>query len=252
MIVYDAHIHFDLKKKNPYDDLKCTMESYGVKKGLLIINDDEEEKCFWENVSKIREDKILFGVAGILDQTKNEPYLFYEKLREIGIKPIIKIHPRKTNVTRADFDQMTSLVSDSNVDTVIVDDFPYGPKIESHIGTELAIFLAQKCKGKKIVIAHAGGCDNLKTMMLTRPLDNIYYDYSLSCNYLRNTSVYEDLLNGLRFNYKKIMFGTDYPDFSLGQSIEVFEKMCESLGFSDNQREKVFYKNAIEIYGEIK
>lgn len=89
----------------------------------------------------------------------------------------------------------------------------------------------------------------LKTFLLTRPLKNIYYDYSLTCNYLEGTSVHQDLINGLRNTNDRIMFGTDFPDFRFEEAIRATRKLCFEAGLNKEQEENVFYYNALGIYG---
>ena len=132
---------------------------------------------------------------------------------------------------------------------ITVDCFIYGPQLDNHVGVELAIYLAEKLPEHTIVLAHAGGCELLKTMLLTRSVDNIYYDLSLTCNYLEHTSVYPDMVNALHYWGDQFMYGTDYPDMPFEESQRVMEKMCAEAGLPESKIEKIFYGNAISIYG---
>ena len=122
----------------------------------------------------------MAAIAGILDIRNSKTLEFIEKVQQEKLNIIVKIHPRMTRIKRNDFEDIYKIVKSTGVQVVLIDDFIYGPELESHVGTELSIYLAERLPKAKFVLAHAGGCDMLKTFLLTRPLKNIYYDYSLT------------------------------------------------------------------------
>lgn len=249
MMKYDAHVHFDCTKESPYDDIKEKLKSNDIDKCTLILNSIEEESIFFENYEAIKKDKIINIIAAILDFRNKKSIEIFSMLNQIEISIAIKLHPRLTNITSGDFEDIYQAIKKIDSKIIVVDCFTYGPQLCNHIGVELALFLAERFADKNIIIAHAGGCDLLKTMLLTRPVRNIYYDFSLSCNYLENTSVYLDMINGLKFWSNRIMFGTDYPDIRFEESVRVMSKMCMEAGLTDAQRAGIFYDNAMMIYG---
>lgn len=248
MYKLDSHVHFDCKKNNPYLDLKERLCRNNIESCVLILNTKLEQEIFWDNFEAIREDKVVHVVAGILDIHESNSLDFFEKCVQNEIVPAVKLHPRLSKITKSDFRNILITLEQIEYENIIIDNFIYGPNIENHIGTELAIYLSQNLKNRKIVLAHSGGCDILKTLLLTRPLNNIYYDYSLTCNYLYNTSVRADMLNGMEYWTNRIMFGTDYPDFDFGESISKMEQMCKEANLSELQKRKIFYDNAMNLY----
>lgn len=249
---YDAHVHFDCTKKEPYIDLKINLEANNINKCVLILNSIEEEKVFLQNYDAIARDGLIGSIAAILDINARETIEFFSSKEKFKIPISIKLHPRLTNIRRCDFEKIYHTICLIESNTIVVDCFIYGPQLENHIGVELAIYLAQRLENRNIVIAHAGGCELLKTMLLTRPIKNIYYDFSLSCNYLENTSVYFDMVNGLKFWTNKIMYGTDYPDIRFEKAIQAMNKMCLDAELPIEVVENIFYNNAMLVYGEEK
>lgn len=247
--IYDTHVHFDMRDKKPYNRIKERIGVCSIDKCVLILNTQEEEEAFWKQRGIIREDKIVAAIAGILDIRDDRTLAFIEKAKQEKLNIIVKIHPRMTRIKRNDFENVYEIIKKTGIQVVLIDDFIYGPEVESHVGTELSIYLAQRLPKIKFVLAHAGGCDMLKTFLLTRPLKNIYYDYSLTCNYLEGTSVHQDLINGLRNTNDRIMFGTDFPDFRFEEAIRATRKLCFEAGLNKEQEENVFYYNALGIYG---
>lgn len=247
--IYDAHVHFDLKREEPYQVLKKKLQDNSIEKCLLILNSIEEEQLFLRYRNEISDDGIVSAIAAILDINKSETKYFLERMGYERVNTIIKIHPRLTGVKKSDFPQIYESICSTGINVILIDDFIYGPDVECHVGTELGIYLAQKRSDFRIVLAHAGGCGMLRTLLLTRPLKNIYYDYSLTTNYLSTTSVHQDLVNGLMFTSDRIMFGTDYPDFEFQDSLDVTRRLCSEAKIGSEQIEKIFYQNALNVYG---
>ena len=247
-MIIDSHVHFNLKANNPYDDLKCNLKNSNIDKSVLIVNNENEYQILKDNSKRLISDGFIGAIASIVDPHKPSPLDLIERCTGYGLPMAIKIHPRISDITRNDFLILLDNLGKVDVKTIIVDSFIYGPKLESHIGCDLAVCLAESFKDKKIVLAHAGGCEMLKTLLVTRPLANIFYDFSLSCNYLMRTSVEPDMIHGLRLWKKRIMFGTDYPDFSFEQALSATKYLCEKAELNSTEEEMVFSKNAIDIY----
>lgn len=246
---YDAHVHFDMKLEKPYQNLRKAMNDSSINKCMLILNSTEEKKVFWENSDEICSEGVVACVSGVLDIKNPDSFHFFKRAEKEDLNIAVKLHPRITKITKNDFKEIVSVLSESGVKKVVVDAFTYGPRIENHIGIELAIFLAEKLEDTTIVLAHAGGCDILKCFLMTRPLKNIVYDYSLTCNYLGMSSVRADLINGLFFFNNRIMFGTDFPDFVFQKAEEMMKGLCLEANLSKEQLDNVFYNNAIKFYG---
>lgn len=251
-MIFDSHIHFDMRKKNPYTDLRSKLFAAGINQGLLILNSDEEKDEFYKEKDAILADRIISSVAFIVDY-KNDRSLqavfdYYQSPMAREITPVIKIHPRLTNIVRGEYEDIERAILRTKIATIVVDDFIYGPQLENHIGTELGLYLARRNEHLRIVLAHAGGCDLLKTLLVARPLPNVYFDYSLSVKYLCETSVRIDMVNGLRHWTNRIMYGTDYPDIPFKESILEMKKLCKDAKLNPEQENAVMYGNASALF----
>ena len=96
---------------------------------------------------------------------------------------------------------------------------------------------------KNILLAHGGGHKVLEYMLYTKDLKNVFYDFSLTSNYLKHTSVKQDIVNFIKFNNSKIFFGSDYPDFNVSDSLESYKKLIEISEIEDEKIKKIFSDN---------
>jgi len=105
----------------------------------------------------------------------------------------------------------------------------------------------------KFVIAHMGGTDfyklgifNLAKYSNQVIFENVWFDLSATVNMYAESpykSQLEWIIRGIGVN--RVLFGTDNPLFSLSETLKSFYK----LDFDDSERERILYKNAIELLG---
>ncbi len=247
--IVDAHSH--LPKDGKIKTLLNNMDKLNVQKNILVINTQKEFELFKENIDDLKANLKRFGILIGLDYN-NPLYLNnLEYLKQNSIKYGIKLHSRYMNITEKDFINVFEAVKKSNTDIILVDCFPFGPNYKTHIGIELGIELAQAFKDKKIVLAHSGGIDILRCMLLTRSLSNVYYDLSLTVPYLFNTSIHNDIIHFIKYTSNRIMYGSDYPDFSIEDSKEKFYTLFKEMELDDNKVMQIMYKNALDIYSSL-
>ena len=250
MRVFDAHVHFDLRSDDPIRDFESHYSNNCITSCVLILNSETEISLFEDNYERLQDsvgERMI--VAGIFDTHTSIPCPRYEKWREWGFRTCLKIHPRKSNLTKKDSLSLADKLEGCTENTVIIDCFEYGHRLENHIGIELGIHLAEHFPEKRIILAHAGGHRALECMLYTRTLKNIYYDLALSCNYLYGTSAWIDLVHLVRYNPNKAMFGSDYPDFSQNAAMEKCLELCEKAELSERNIESVFFGNAEAVFG---
>lgn len=247
-MIIDAHSHLNLMEENPCCDYFRSQKEGGIDKSVLILNTPKEANLVLENLWKFREQGSIQLAIG-MDIHAQDPLFFIGKLRKEGMRIHIgKLHPRKTDIRLSDFERVSKILANSKLDTLIIDCFVYGHQLENHIGVELGIRLAQQFPWMNFVLAHAGGCRLLESMLCTRTLKNIYYDYSLSCCYLYDTSVRIDMVHMMRFNTSRIMFGSDVPDFSPTQAKEKMLCLVREAGLTQEQADMVLGMNAQRLY----
>jgi len=236
--VFDSHIHFNMKVNNPIEDFK--EQTKNLDGFILILNNSEEKNLFEDEF--LENFEVLYPLSAIAINYELAASQFIERMRNLKIKIGIKLHPRLSNISIDKFKLIAKNLEKLNFDFIIVDCFYYGSSLETHTNLELSIFIAKYFKDHKILLAHGGGHKVLEFMLFTRDLENVYYDFSFTIAYLRNTSIWLDLINFFRFNEEKILFGSDYPEFKISQIrtcyIEVFNE-----AYNRSTSENVEYLN---------
>jgi len=117
--------------------------------------------------------------------------------------------------------------------------------------------LAYSFPEMNIVICHLGYPWVMEAVEMAAKNENVYLDISglvvgsaAECETMRTEPLLRDYYRqGLLFlgNYRKVIFGTDWPLAPVAPYIE----LCKAL-VPENAWEDVFYNNAIRIYGNIK
>lgn len=247
--VIDAHCH--LPKTKSVDDLIRLMDESDVEKSILILNTKEDQEAIQKQISSVLKNKHRLGIAVGYDLHIPGIDAYIAELRECGLNIMIKLHSRIMKYTLHDIPTILSRLHAIDFGIIMVDGFDYGHHLENLINLELLVATAEEFPDKKVVFAHAGGINILKSMLCTRTLSNVYYDLSLTVPYLFETSIYKDIKHFLRFNYAKTMFGSDYPDFTVNDSKLKFDIVMNELNFSLEIMNDVFYHNAAKIYCEL-
>lgn len=247
MSIIDGHLHLNLKEIHPLKNLLCQMDHNDIEKSMLILNTEDEfnafereRKTYYENDNRIW---IACGL-NIHDSSSKERV---DVLLSRGIDVKLKIHPNMFSIIREDFHSVIEAVSPYNR-TIIVDTLFYGAKLECHVGYELGLLLACTFPERKIIMAHSGSIDFLKCMMSTRYLHNVFYDYSFIQSFFSKTSLRFDMVDFLSRTSNRIIFGSDYPSFSIQEAISDFRSLLAETSLNKTQVQDVFYTNAMKIY----
>lgn len=250
MKIFDAHIHFKTSSSKPYEDLTNELLQNNVYDFLLILNSRKDVELYLKNRERFVSDGFRPRIAIILNVHDSKYLEMFDSIQAIHQEYAVKIHPRISNITALDFEKILECLEKLEYKNIIVDNWYYGPCLKNHIGLELSIFLADNLPKKNIIIAHSGGLKLLETMLYTRPVKNIYYDLALTEIYFNNTSISTDVDHFINYTYDRIMFGSDYPDFGINQSVNALLAHCQNCEiYSKEIYEQIFYKTAQMIYG---
>ena len=234
----DAHMHFNLSSADPVMDLLAQLDSVKASGCVLILNSDDEEGVFLRNKPQLLDNNYNIFTSTLINlQTSKKEEL-----------PYVKIHPRLTGLTRDDIPKMMSLVDNCGARVITIDCFVYGHFLSNDIGVELGIELAKRFCEKKIVLAHAGGVRLLECIMQTKTLQNIFYDLSLTLNYLWHSSIQQDMILLLKYHNNRVLFGSDYPSFKLVEAETNMEKLCSKARLSCSEANMLYYENALRLY----
>jgi len=242
-MIYDSHIHFNMKAQNILSDFENEVKSlYGF---ILILNSKKEKDFFIKNLLSLFCSKFPNSVLVIDFELLDEKFI--KMLQVSNIDFGIKIHPRLSNLNIHSFERVYESIKDKQFNFIIVDCFYYGSNLENHINLEIAIYMAKNFPDKNILLAHAGGHKILDFMLYTRELKNIYYDLSLTCNYLVNTSVQSDIENFVKYTSDRVFFGSDYPDFKVSSALIAYTNIFEYLNLDIGKREQILSGNILSF-----
>lgn len=101
--------------------------------------------------------------------------------------------------------------------------------------------IAVKFPDLMCVGAHFGGYDRWEEIDCYKGLDNVFFDTSSSL-FKMPKELALSILNKL--GIEKFMFGVDYPMWNHSYEVDNINK----LKLSDNEKEMIFYKNALNFY----
>jgi predicted TIM-barrel fold metal-dependent hydrolase len=135
-------------------------------------------------------------------------------------------------------------VEAANLDLIILID-SYGIVQAGMIEKLLRVAFIPKTRW---IFAHMGVTDFMKfagiqlvNELNKGALDNVYFDISASINIYADSPLQDEYTWTMRsIGIDKILFGTDFPAFSLSQTLESFNK----LDLTDVERTKILYENA--------
>ncbi len=248
MHIIDAHLHLDLKERDPLCSLLAKMDEESIDKGVLILNMPDERRAFLDNFRLYSHNKERFVILAGINSHDESSVKEFIQLIDLGCSPGIKIHPRLFNLTLDDISWYIDFCEQFPKMPIMIDSLFYGEMIEHHIGVEYGVFLARHFKDRNIIMAHSGSLDFLKCMMATRYLDNVYYDYSFIQSFFKNTSLRMDMVDFLKRTSFRIMYGSDFPSFKLSECRNDFLCLIKEASLNEKQIRDVFYNNALEVY----
>ena len=244
----DAHIHLNPKDKNTVTDLLFQMDRHGIERAMLILNVKEEYDAFMDDICSYRSNQSRFWLAAGINVHDNSSFDRFDALFQLGLEPKVKIHPRLFKIRKEDIRLVVDSIEPYDTQ-IIVDTLYYGSEIEYHNGIETGVAIALKYPERKVVMAHSGSVEFLKCMMATRYLPNVFYDYSFIQTFFQHTSLRWDMVDFLRRTANRIMFGSDYPSFSLKNAFDQMRLLVTEADLNNEQVAMVMGLNAERVYG---
>ena len=134
---------------------------------------------------------------------------------------------------------------------VLIDAFPDGDALIIGFSPRNFAKLAMASPQTKTIWAHMGGHHVLDFVMIAKRLPNIWMDCSFSLMYYQNTHILQTILYAIRnLKFQKVMYGSDYPDRSIKESLNFYLNAFKIGGFSQKEIGKIMYQNAKEFFYE--
>ena len=93
-----------------------------------------------------------------------------------------------------------------------------------------------------MIAAHLGGYSIWEEAVRElAPYPNLFVDSSSSLAMISASKAREIIRE---YGASRVLFATDFPMWKISEEMERFN----ALGLSDDEKEKIFYKNAIEVF----
>ena len=185
---------------------------------------NSDRKNFYNNCTKF---KNLIPIT-YLKNTKN----LKDEINSIiqNKYKFVKIHPRFLNIRLSNkkfYSKLFKFLSKTNL-KILWCTFDGWERLPSEINQ--IEFLSQLIKlvpNNKIILMHGGGPNLLKYYEKFRFIKNVYLDLSYTLIHYKNTSVEKDMVFLANKFDKRLLFGSDYPDFNLKEYIICFNKLLK-------------------------
>lgn len=171
-----------------------------------------------------------------------------DRVAALGVKRL-KIHPHTQKFDPADPRVLTLVKRAGELSVVVVMD---NANIVPGGDSEKLFNLALAAPKTKFIFAHMGGLNfrfwNILKMARTAEGlfgDNIYFDISAMVTLAADAPIEQEFIWTMRnVGIDHILLGSDYPQFSLAQTLEAFEK----LDLSEAEKAKIRHGNAQALF----
>lgn len=101
----------------------------------------------------------------------------------------------------------------------------------------------------RVIGAHMGGTGNYdEAASVARWRHNVLFDLSGGTTIERHAL--ERNLIGKEIGVEKLVWGSDCRDDEIGDHVKRFETIFDQLGLSEDQADRIWYRNAAELFGE--
>ena len=233
-MITDSHLHLDNKRFRSAFEAAGHLNKDRVAAGInncLVLHLLNQGWTVGEFIAALEPFSNLYGLINLLPSDPECKKILKESIASRNIIGL-KLHPRVQKFSLLD-QNVTDLVEyagDINC-PVLIDAFPDGTILEQGFSPLAYAKLARRCPNTNIVIAHMGGHYVLDFMMLAKRIPNIYFDLSYSFLYYRGSSIPQNMAYAMRsLRYERVMYGSDYPDRSLKETLQETLKLFEVFG----------------------
>jgi predicted TIM-barrel fold metal-dependent hydrolase len=108
--------------------------------------------------------------------------------------------------------------------------------------------IANNFPNLKLIGAHLGGTGNFDAASsVARWRHNVFFDLSGGETIERHAV--EQRMIGYEIGVEKLTFGSDCGADEIHVHVERFVRIFEEIGLTEDEKERIWYRNAAEIYG---
>jgi len=164
----------------------------------------------------------------------------------------LKLHPRLHGycIECPQCVELIKLAGDLSL-PVLIDCFPAGKNIVLGNSPRSVGRIAEQAQKTRIAIGHAGGHQLLDAMMIVKHYELVFADLSFTLLYYRNSHVQKDIPYFLEsMKYKRVFWGTDYPDRTYKNTVELSIRELDQMGVTGEKRALLLSGNASLFLGK--
>jgi predicted TIM-barrel fold metal-dependent hydrolase len=252
-VIIDAHVNITRDGKwhqtsydASLDRALREMDAADVAKAVVIPTAGQDNRDFTVELAASHADRFVTGVTiNRLDHRELDEVRAL--LSNSGCR-FIKIHPRSTGIIPSDnnLDPFLALAQEFNV-PVLFCTYMRGPRLAMKDLTPLVFDeIARRRPNLTIVLCHAGSYRPLDALAVAQSHANVYLDMSHVLEYFRGSSAELDFIFMLRRLDRKVIYGSDFPEYSIAEYLKRAKMLIENSGVSSG--ELFFAASAEKIY----
>lgn len=211
------------------------MEEHDISKAVIVAIADFIDNDFILDVCKRHPDRLVPGASFNPAKFSNasEVRCAARKILQDSPFAVLKLHPRFNKYDPLDprclalLDEVASW--ERPLPIWLCTYWQYqGAKLQKPI-VETLHELAGLFPSLKFVFLHAGGTNILSLAQAIRDCPNVFLDLSFTLHRYMGSSVEIDIRYLLRSFEQRLLFGSDFPEISIGAALNDFEVVSEGL-----------------------
>lgn len=227
------------------DSLIKSMQKNGIQKSVVLNVATNPAQV--ENVNKfalyIKENYQNLIPFGSLHPLSENPRAIIKALKDNGIKGL-KLHPdyAATPVDDERYAPIFAAADEFDMPVVIHAGWDFVSPNFVHASVDAVLKVINRFPNLKLVCAHFGNNRYWDEVIRKLCGKKLYFDTSLACERFGMTKKTAETIISSH-DGERILFGTDMPWCEAGE----VKRFIESLDISSEQKEKIYYKNALKL-----
>lgn len=201
-------------------------------------------------IEEMRNDWKGLGITQVVNPRHRDPAALIGRCKEMGCSGI-KFHSYVQEIEEADFDGAVALAQEAQRQGLLIGiDTSYGSEMMYRCNNmALSCEIARHVRDVPVMLLHSGGLKIYEAMLLAMSRDNVFLETSFSLNFYENTAFLQNFIDVFRkLGASRLIYGSDFPYVTIKNSLRAAQIVFEHTGFSSDEQEQVYYKNAVELF----
>ena len=242
---------FDTEHDASEDRLLADMDEAGIDQSVVVALAGHIDNAFVSEVCRRHPDRLIpgasFNPAGhtSVDRVIRE---FRSQIPSEGFN-VLKLHPRLNGYDPLDprcLAVLEEIASSKSPLPVWMDTLFHTRDVILRKSVPDTVHeLAYRFPSIPFVLLHAGGSYVLHVADAVREFEHVFLDISFTFQKHRHSSVWQDLRYLVDRFDRRLVFGSDFPEFSATDSLQLFYEL--SKGLSAESIENVLGKNLAKL-----